>query len=278
MVQRSYGTKTLAIMLCLLAINVTVPFSWSETFEPSPLGAIVTRGTVTVGDNTAPTGTTVFSGDRIATTDPALVNLMSGSRIELTNAAATLSREGDMLVVAANHGLLRFNFLKGEEVRIDAGKYSFTSVGKDSAHVGALGLNTNGQVVLAASEGTFACLNTASGEVAGVFPGGSFDATDQPGQGALTKGDKTLTDATKKWRSDELKGKCLEVQNETHTIAGNTDTVITIKGSWKLNTGSYEYKIKDCNPVAMLLIVAGVAGAVGLGVGVYEVTKSPSSP
>jgi hypothetical protein len=270
---------------------------------------------VTVGNSVAPTGTTVFPGDRIVTSEPALINFSNGSRIEMTKAAATFSRQGNTLVVAANRGLLRFNFLKGEEVQINAGRYSFTSVGKDSAHVGELGLNRNGQVVLTAAEGVFTCLNTASGEVAEVLPNGSFVATELSGQGTVTKGGKTLTDSTKSYQTDELKGKCLVAGGEAYTITGNTATVITVKGSWKVNSGSYEYKITDCTKDALiaagatagaaagaataaaaaaaagaaagaavgistattLAIVAGVAGAVGLGVGIQQATKSPSS-
>jgi hypothetical protein len=226
----------------------------------------------------------------------------------MTKAAATLSRQGKTLFVQASEGLLRFNFLKGEEVQINAGRYNFTAVGKDSAHVGELGVNRNGQVVLAVNEGIFASLNTVSGERTAVFPNNPLQAIELEGQGTVTKGGKTLTDTSKFYKADELKGKCIVAGGEAYPIVSNTATVITIKGSWKLNSGTYEYKIADCTKDALIAagasagaasaaaagaaagaaaagistaavvgIVAGVAAAVGVGVGVYTATKSPSS-
>jgi hypothetical protein len=312
MIERSAATKTLAVFASLLTLIVTAPFSFGETFAATPLGVIMTPGTIIVGNSVAPTGTTIFAGDRVAATSaPALINLTSGSRIEMTKAVAALSRQGETLVVQASEGLLRFNFLKGEEVRVHAGRYNFTAVGKDSAHVGELGLNQNGQVVLAVSEGMFDSLNTVSGERTVVSPSTPLQATELEGKGALTKGGTTLTDTSKAYKADALKGKCIVAGGEAYPIASNTATVITIKGSWKLNSGTYDYKIADCDKDALIAagatataagtaaaaaaaagaaaaaagistaavvgIVAGAAAAVGIGVGVYTATKSPSS-
>lgn len=314
MAQRSATAKTLAVILSLLTLLVTAPFSLAETVAASPLGAVVTAGTVTVGSSVAPTGTTIFVGDRVATSDtPALINFNSGSRIEMTKAAATFSRQGEALVVQASQGLLRFNFTKGEEVQISAGRYNFTAVGKDSAHAGELGLNQNGQVVLAVAEGVFASLNTVTHERTEVLPNSPLIATDLSGQGTVSKNGNTLTDASKSYQPDELKGKCIVAGGEAHQIVGNSAATITIKGTWKLNSGSYDYKVVDCTKDALVaagataaaaaavatgaaaagaagagaaagisattiaLIVAGVAGAVGIGIGVYESQKSASS-
>jgi hypothetical protein len=265
--ERSAATKTSAIVAVLLTLFVTAPFSLAETLAASPLGVIVTSGTVTVGSSAAPTGTTIFAGDSVATTDvPALINLISGSRIEMTKAVATLSRQGKTLLVEASEGLLRFNFLKGEEVQINAGRYKFTAVGKDSAHIGELGVNRNGQVVLTVNEGVFSSLNTVSGERAVVLPNNPLLATELGGKGTVTMGGQTLTDTSKSYKADELKGKCIVAGKEAHQIVANTATVITTKDSWKLNSGTYEYKIIDCTFCAVITAgaSAAAAGAIGL--------------
>ena len=124
MVQRSIAGRVGVLALSLLTVIATAPFSLAETFSASPLGAVVTPGSVIVGNAVAPTGTTIFAGDRVTSDDTALIDLNGGSRIEMTKATATFSRQGKTLLVKANQGLLRFNFVKGENVRIDAGKYT----------------------------------------------------------------------------------------------------------------------------------------------------------
>jgi len=313
MIRRPVGTKVLAVAIAILTIFVTVPFSVAETVAASPLGVIATQGTVTVGNSAAPTGTTLFAGDRITAANlPALVSFKSGSRIEMTKAVATLSREGNTLVVQPVEGLLRFNFVKGEEVQINTGRYNFTTVGEDSSHAGELGLNRNGQLVLAMTEGTFASFDTVSGEQKEVSPNKPLQATSLEGKGAITKDEKTVTDNSKAFDVNALDKRCIVAEKEAHAIKSNTATVITVKGSWKLRTGTYDYKISDCNKAALLAagasaasatvavgaaaggaaagaaaglstaaivgIVGGTAAAVGVGVGVYEATKSPSTP
>jgi hypothetical protein len=308
MVCPSAVRKSLSVVVSILTIFVTVPCSVAETLAASPLGVIVTQGTVTVGNSIAPTGTTVFAGDRVAaTSQPALINFSSGGRIEMTKAVATLSREGNTLVVKPVEGLLRFNFVKGEEVRINAGRYNFTAVGKDSAHTGELGLNRNGQIVLSMTEGVFNSIDTASGQQTEVTPNKPLRATDLQGKGTVSKGGNALTDASKAYTVDVLNQKCIVVEKEAHPIASNNATVITIKGSWKLNSGAYDYKVTDCTRDALIAAgasaaaagaaagaatggavaaglstaaaigIAGGAAALGVGLGVYESTKSPSS-
>src|SRR3974377_1333597 len=127
----------LSVFLMLLTIVVTAPFSLAETFAAAPLGAIVTPGKVKVGGSVAPTGTTLFAGDQVSASEaPALIQFNGGSRVEMTKAAGTFSRKGNALVVQANQGLLRFNFKRGEEVQINAGRFQFTSVGNGTAHNG----------------------------------------------------------------------------------------------------------------------------------------------
>jgi len=307
-------TKTLAVAVSILTIFVTIPFSVAETVAASALGVVVTQGTVTVGNSVAPTGTTVFAGDRIAATDhPALISLNSGGRIELTKAVTTLSREGNTLIVQPVEGLLRFNFVKGEEVRINTGRYNFTAVGKDSAHTGELGLNRNGQVVLSLTEGSFASVDTMNGQQTEVSPNKPLQIIVLQGKGTVAKDGKTLTDPSKSYALNALDQKCIVAEKEAHPIASNNATVITIKGSWKLNSGVHDYKVTDCSKDALIAagvpanaagaaagaaaggaaagggvatgmstaaivgIAGGAAAGLGVGIGVYESTKSPSS-
>jgi hypothetical protein len=169
MVYRSVCTRVLALVVCLLTIAFGTQYSAAETVAASPLGTIVTQGSVFVGNASAPTGTTIFAGDKVTSSQPTLINFGSGSRIEMTKAAATFSRNGKLLVVNADQGLIRFNFVKGESVQINAGKFRITGT-SESNHIGELGLNTKGQLVMTVTEGVFTALNTETGEQTQVAP------------------------------------------------------------------------------------------------------------
>jgi len=316
MVRRPMQIKVLALFLSLSTMIVTLPFSLAEG-AATPLGTVVTKGSVTIGKSAAPTGTTVFAGDQVASTQPALINFSSGSRVEITKAAATFALQGNTLVVQASQGLMRFSFNKGEDVRINAGDFQFTG-GASSNRVGELGLNRSGQVVLNLTEGSFAALNTATGARSEVIPSRPLMALAQTGKGNLTQSGKTLTDAGKTFQANELKGKCVVSGQEAYQITGNTGTVISIKGAWKQNSGSVAYQVTDCTKEALTaagasaaaasaaattaaaggaaaagaataatagmsaaavagVVVAGAALATGLGVGLYEAEKSQSS-
>jgi hypothetical protein len=258
--QRSLFTRATAVLLASLILTATAPFSPAETLATSPLGAVTTSGKVTVGNSVASTGTTIFSGDRVVTNEaPALINFSTGSRVEMTKAAATFTRQGGVLSVQASNGLLRFNFEKGENVSIKAGKYNLSSAGNGTAHAGELGLNKNGQVVMALNKGVFAAYNTVTGERSEITPNTPLMMLDQSGQGSLSKGGRTLSDASKSWQMNELKGKCVVASGEAHVIQGNTGNTLTIRGDWDLNTGSYDYTVTDCTREA--LIAAGATAA-----------------
>jgi hypothetical protein len=154
--------KVLAVALSLSIMFSTIPFTFAEVVAARPLGSIATNGSVRIGTISAPTGSTVFAGDQVSSNGPALISLMNGSRIEMTKASATFNRRGDTLVVKTDHGLLKFNFDKGEKVLIEAGKYQITG-SKDSKHIGVLGLNKEGEIAVGLSEGTLIALNVASG-------------------------------------------------------------------------------------------------------------------
>jgi hypothetical protein len=199
MVQRSQRVKALSLVLALLTIVVTAPFSPAETVAGSPLGTIVTTGSVTVGNVSAPTGTTFFAGDKVTSIQPAMINFDSGSRIEMTKAAATFAREGKTIVVQTDQGLLRFNFKKGENVRINAGKYQFTG-GVNAGRVGELGVNRSGQLVMTLTEGSFEALNTATGARTEVTAAKPLTDTNQvpaaaAGAGSATSAGSAITAA-----------------------------------------------------------------------------------
>ena len=162
MAYRSVQVKALAIATSLLMMIATAPFTLAETVAASPLGTIASNGSVFVGTTTAPTGTTIFAGDKVTSVQPALISLESGSRIEMTKAAAGFTRQGKTIIVQADKGLLRFNFKKGESVQINAGKFQFAG-GNDSARIGELGLDGKGQLVMTMTEGRFDALNTETG-------------------------------------------------------------------------------------------------------------------
>jgi hypothetical protein len=197
MVHRSLRVKTFSLALALLTIAATASFAPAETVAGAPLGTIITNGNVTVGNVSAPTGTTFFAGDKVASIQPAMINFQSGSRIEMTKAAATFSREGKTIVVQTDQGLLRFNFQKGESVRINAGKFQFTG-GLSSSRVGELGVNRSGQLVMTLTEGSFEALNTETGARTEVTAAKPLTVTNQvpaaaAGAGAATSAGSAIT-------------------------------------------------------------------------------------
>jgi hypothetical protein len=160
---QSETRKVVASLLCMLMLSMALPFSLAGTVAATPLGVILTTGTANVGRNSAPTGTSLFSGDRItASNDPVLINFSSGSRIQMTNAAATFATESRRLIVQASHGLFRFRFTGTDGVQIDAGKYRFLADNK-MARAGELGVNQNGEVAMTVSQGEFTMINLTTG-------------------------------------------------------------------------------------------------------------------
>ncbi len=178
MVCRLVRSRISALFLSLSTISFGAQFSIAGTVAALPLGTIITQGSVTVGNAAAPTGTTIFAGDKVSSSQPTLINFSTGSRMEITKAAATFSRQGKILIVKADQGLLRFSFKKGESVQIHAGKFQITGI-SDSSHVGELGLNSNGQIVMTVTEGTFSALNTETGTATEVTPTKPLAAADQ---------------------------------------------------------------------------------------------------
>jgi hypothetical protein len=215
---------------------------------------VATSGTVTIGNVTAPTGTALFSGDRLSAQDaPALVRLSSGSSVVLTHGAAvTVSRKDRALLVQAEKGIIGFHFIPHEQVRIEADRYEFTASAGDKAGVGELTVSASGRVTMSLSSGRFLALNTKSGE--------SFDISASPnaesksetrGTGTLVNDTHTFSDATKRWAKDMFKNKCIVAQGEAHRILGNKSNTLTVSGTWLLFSGTYEYTITDCTEQAL---------------------------
>jgi hypothetical protein len=292
----------MATILTLIAVLSTAPFSISEM--SSPLGTITSKGNVTVGNSTAPTGTTIFTGDRVVSSQPALIDFGSGSRVEVTKAAATFAREGKTLVIKADRGLLRFNFVAGEDVRIDTGDYRITSE-ESSGSMGELGLNGEGQMVLDMRSGRASILDRTTGRIASAVPGRPVVMLAEGGNGLISENGKSVTDASKKFKANELKGMCIVGGKEAYPVTGNSSSRISIKGKWEKDGGVIEYQIVECTQEAITragasaeaakaavdaaagiahgsrlitaAAIAGVMAGAGVGVGVWEATKSPSS-
>jgi len=223
MSRRPVHVKFTSLILCFAVFFITAPCTVAETIAGVPLGTVVTQGKVTVGNAVAPSGTTIFAGDKVSSSQPALISFAGGSRVEMTKAAATFARQGDTLVVDTNQGLLRFNFKKGENVQINAGKFQFTG-SQDSEHVGELGVNQDGELVMNLTQGTLMALNTATGARTEVTPGNPMTVVNsQSGSGAATA------------------------------------------------------SAKGASAAKIALIIAGVGGAVGLGIGIHHAVKSDSS-
>lgn len=266
-----------ALLLSLLAISMVSAVSFAEGSGSSPIGKLATSGRVSIDGTSAPTGTVVFSGDRIATQEfPALISFLKGSSVVLTQGTtASFSRSGKALMIIAEKGVLGFNFLAGEDVSIQAGTCKFTASARDQAITGELALSSRGEAEMSVSSGNFSVSNTATGVRSEVSPSsGEVPAQLWFGIGNLAKGRNTLSDPSKKWEADELKGMILEVSGEQHKIRSNTATTITIEGVWALATGAYDYGIEKggVSTGAKVAIAAAVGG--GGAVGIWVATKS----
>jgi len=285
----SFHKQAGALILCILTISVTSPFSSAEVLGSSPIGKLATAGSVSIGGVSAPTGTAVFSGDSVSTQEsPVLVTFREGSSVVLAQrAAATFSRAGKKLVVHADKGAMDFNFIPGEDVSIQAGRYQFVVSSRDRANAGELALAADGRVVMSLTSGSFSALDTTSGARLEVSPASVPEPLPQQTlKGSLTKGRNTFTDQTANWTADSLKGRTITVSGETHKIKSNTLMTIIIEGIWKLNTGTYGYSLGAAVAAGaaagvglsiaakVALVAAFVAGA-SAGIGIWQATKSP---
>jgi hypothetical protein len=86
-----------ATLATLMAIGLTVAPAWAGPKVPSSLGTIVTAEHARVGDSAAEVGTTVFSGDRLATDREGSVQIRAG-------AARLLLQSGSSAVLNDSEG------------------------------------------------------------------------------------------------------------------------------------------------------------------------------
>jgi hypothetical protein len=251
------------MMLCvgwLLAIPLLLQ---GETIAIRPLGRLATSGTISVDNILTPTGTVFFSGDHLsADNSPALVSLNSGGSVVLTRgAAATISRKGTALLLQAEKGTIGFHFLPLEEARIEAGHYRFAISSISEAGVGELVTGTDGKIAVSLSSGSLSAFDTASGEAFEVSAKTQSETKLQPtGKGILANDANTLSDLTKSWPENSLKNKCIVVRGEAHRIMANKSTSLTVRGTWLLFSGTYEYTITDCTEQAL----ANAEAAIGI--------------
>jgi len=235
----------------LLLLLFTASFSPAQIAATAPLGTIVASGDAKIRNFAATAGTTIFAGDQVTSKEPALISFISGSKIEMTKATAKFTRNSNALVMDVDQGLIRFIFKKGEEVQINAGEYTFTTV-SDIGPSGELGLNRSGQIAMNIIDGAFAVLNTATGMQTEVNADDPFAVMGVSGQGHLSRNGNTISDLSLSLESDELKGKCIVVETNAHAIRANSETRIRILGSWDLETGIYLYKVVECNEEDMI--------------------------
>jgi hypothetical protein len=261
------GLRNLPILIALLYF--AFPAEAAAAGEPAavPLGLLATSGEVSIGGLLAPTGTTVFSGDRLRSGNaPALISLASGGSIVLApEAEATLTRTSGELVVRAAKGALAFRLESGLPARLDAGPYRFKPSGTTS---GDLRLEAEGRIAVSLSSGLLTGINTVTGKPVAVVP----PQTASPaytGKGSLENDGKTLFDSAQRWRKDALRGQCVVARGEAHRILANNANMLAIAGNWILFTGTYEYTITDCTEQALQ--------KAGAAIGIEEALQVPAS-
>jgi hypothetical protein len=240
----------------------------------------------------------------VASTQPSLIDLGDGSRVELTKAEAAFDKDGETLVINADQGLLRFNFAEGNDVRIETSKYQFTA-DKASGSLGEIGLNRKGQVIMEVAQGSFSMLNKSTGAVSRIAAGQPMLLLAQSGKGLITRSGSSITDSAKIFQPNELKGLCAVSGNEAYAILGNTTSIISVRGSWGLESGDHPYEVVKCTEAALMsagassgaaaaavksaasvggssfpktaVALAGAGAGAGVALGIYYATKSESS-
>jgi hypothetical protein len=273
MVYRKVRNCAVRVIFCvawLLAAFLPLP---AEMREVLPIGRLATSGTVSVGNALAPTGTALFSGDRLsAQNSPALIRFNSGSSVVLPRgSAATIHRKETGLLIQAERGTLGFHFVPREEARIEAGRYTLTASDRNAAEVGELVIGADGRISMALSSGSFSAFDAKSGK--------SFDVSAQTssqsgvqaaGSGSLINDTNTFSDPGQHWSENALTGKCLVARGEAHRILANKSTTLTLQGTWLLFSDTYKYAITECTAQAL-----ADAGAV---IGIEEALKEPIVP
>ncbi len=280
--------KATAILLAFVLLSCNMPLSLAEAASSGPIASLFTSTSASIDTVNAPTGTSIFAGDRIqAKHSPALIRFFNGSAVQMTGADASFNLQGDALLIHAESGLLSFN-IKEYETTITAGPFKIFSQLPGKTHAGILGLN-NRRIVMSVDEGLFACVDTRTNYMFNVSPEAPL-LLQSYGRGDIQKGGNTLADPGKSWKIDELKGSYINIRDEYHEILSNSQTMIEIKGTWRLETGSYDYMlipaeaavggVRKSSSAKSWIALGIIGGAAGAGVLVYKLregTKSPSS-
>lgn len=248
------------ILLSMTVLLYTAPPLLPEAYDSGPLGSVMSTGETFLGGSAAPAGTTIFAGDQVRSEDPALISLNSGTRIEMTRAAANFDRKGDVFILRADEGLFRFRFENEDHVEIEAGDYRFKAAGNSSA-TGELGLNRRGQVAMNLTAGSFDVLNTVSGMRSEVSVATPFAAMDQTGRGRIANDGQTVADDLLSAEKDSLKGQCVVIGDEAQAISGNSGNVITVNGNWDKKSGQYTYHVVACTEEALVRAGASLESA-----------------
>jgi hypothetical protein len=282
MLIRAAGDRVVWMMFCVGWLFTTPLSLQAEMTAIRPLGRLATSGAVSIGNVPAPTGTVLFSGDHLSAQDsPALVSFSSGSSVVLTRGtAATISRKGTALLVEAEKGTIGFHFVPREVARIEAGHYKFTISATNNAGVGELVIGTDGQAAMSLSSGSFSAFNTASGESFEVSADSQAKSQSLPaGKGTLVNDTSTLSDQTQHWPENSRRDKCVVVRGEAHRIIANNTTTLTLRGTWLLFSGTYEYMITDCTEQALADANAaiGIEEALNTSAAAIPPVPSPST-
>ncbi len=246
----------------------------AETAGALPIGRLATSGTVAVDSVPAPTGTALFSGDRLSAQESAaLVRFGGGSSIVLPRgSAASIYRKDGGILIRAERGVLGFHFVPREEARIEAGRYTLTASSRNDAEVGELVVDADGRIAMALTSGSFSALDTQSGQsfnVSAQAPGKS-GPQQTGGDGTLVNDTNTFTDPAQSWPENTLASKCIVVRGEAHRILANKHTSLTIQGTWLLFSDNYKYLITECTAQALMDAEAVI--------GIEEALKEPVAP
>lgn len=273
MVYRKAGKCTARMIVSVAWLLAAFLPLQAEMAGGLPIGKLATSGTVSVGNALAPTGTALFSGDRLsAQNSPAFVRFGSGSRVVLPRgSAATIYRKGTGLIIQAEKGTLGFHFVPREEARIEAGRYTLTASARDVAEVGELFVGADGRIAMALRSGSFSAFDAKSGK--------SFDVSAQTsgqsglqaaGNGSLVNDTNAFSDTAQRWSANSLMGKCIVARGEAHRIMSNEATTLTLQGTWLLFSDTYKYAITECTAQAL--------ADAGASIGIEEALKEPPAP
>jgi hypothetical protein len=260
--------KIVATALAGLLPNAGIGHQGSPAAVPA-LGTLVTKGEVRVGSSVAPSGTTIFDGDRVSSLrDAALIRLDTGGTIEMVNAVAALSARGTQLVVKPERGLIRFSVEAGRRIDFHAGRYRFASSGRSERRVGELGLDGRGRIAMILTSGSFALSREDGAAEAMVRPGVPVVVMNQFGRGSVVLNGRSLTDRSAQWRPGELRAQCVNIEGLVRRIVENTRYELTIEGSWTIPTGVYDYVIADCGPTDVTVAKVQKPRSRGIWIGV----------